>query len=106
MRAATGNLYKPSLGTIHSYYNMKYNSPMPKLLDAQIGFLIDVNTEVWGWTRTERNVVLERVIRMMTKQMRPQKKVTQDEFADIEEDLRNLWKEVEIYPGPHIFYNT
>ena len=85
---------------------MKYRMPSPKLLDAQIGYLIDSNRQNWNWTLEERNVVLERCIRLMTKAMKPEKKIDKSEFANIEEDLRDLWKDVKLYEGFHTSRNT
>ena len=90
---------KRARGTVGNYYRLKHRMKMPKLLDAQIGYLIDSNRDVWGWCTTERNIVLERVIRLMAKTLRPAQKIDQSEFKDIEDELRDLWEELSAYQG-------
>ena len=83
---------------IHLLFSYR-NADAPKLVDQQVGHILDMHMTEWDITVAERNEILQRTIRNLARKLAPQPKISQDDLGDTEQDLRDMWTDLKDFNG-------
>ena len=86
------------VGVVHLMFTYR-NTEAPKLVDQQVGHILDMHMLEWDITVVERNDILERTIRGLARKLAPPPKISQDDLGDTEQDLRDMWSDLKDFAG-------